>query len=175
MTIAPQTIALVGLSGGGKSTIARLLAEHLGWPLRDTDKLVEQEAGCTIAALFAVEGEASFRERETAALAAALADPPAIVATGGGIVLREANRTLLRQALVVWLDAPTGELLARLRSHDEERPLLAGDDPAARLETLRAARALLYHEVARLTIDTAGLTPAAIVEQILTFAAHAER
>lgn len=175
MTTSPQSIALVGLSGGGKSTVARLLAARLHWPLRDTDALIEQEAGCTIAAIFAAEGEAGFRERETAALKAALADPPAIIATGGGIVLRDTNRSLLtRRTLVVWLDAPTGELLARLRSHDEERPLLTGEDPAARLETLRAQRAYLYRDVARLVVDTAGKSPETVAELIYAFVTRVE-
>ncbi len=171
MTPSSRCIALVGLSGGGKSTVARLLAARLGWPLHDTDALVEQRTGRRIAEIFAIEGEDAFRDRESAALAAALAEPPAVVATGGGIVLRMANRALLaNKALVVWLDAPTEVLLARLRAHDEERPLLSGDDPAARLEALRAARAPLYHSVAHLVIDTTGRSPDTLVEMILSAA-----
>lgn len=168
MTLSSDCIALVGLSGGGKSTVARLLAARLGWPLRDIDALVEQRTGRRIAEIFAIEGEDAFRDHESAALAEALAELPAVVATGGGIVLRAANRALLAEkALVVWLDAPTEELLARLRVHDEERPLLAGDNPAARLETLRADRAPLYQSLAHLVIDTTARSPDAIVEMIV--------
>src|SRR5262245_9448578 len=104
-------IALVGLSGAGKSSIGRLLAGQLGWPLRDTDALIVHSAGCEIAQIFAAEGEAHFRDREAAALRQALDGPPVVVATGGGIVLRAENRALLRErAFVVWLDAPTAAL-----------------------------------------------------------------
>ncbi len=164
----PAIIALIGLSGSGKSTVARLLAARLGWRLCDTDALVEQMAGRTIPAIFADEGEAAFREQETMALTAALAEPHTIVATGGGIVLRDVNRALLKEkAFVVWLDAPTDVLIARLRTHDEERPLLAGDNPAARLEMLRTQRAALYRETARLTIDTSEAAPDDVTERIL--------
>ncbi|ABU56228.1 Shikimate kinase [Roseiflexus castenholzii DSM 13941] len=164
----PEIIALVGLSGGGKSTVARHLAARLGWRVCDTDGLVEQMAGRTIPAIFADEGEGAFRERETVALMAALTEPNTIVATGGGIVLRDRNRALLREkAFVVWLDAPTDVLIARLRAHDEERPLLAGDDPAARLETLRAQRAALYRDVAHVTIDTSEAAPEDVAERIV--------
>jgi shikimate kinase len=162
------TIALIGLSGAGKSTVGRALAARLGWALRDTDALVEEAAGCRIPAIFAAEGEAGFRERESAALRRALAGRPCVVATGGGIVLRPENRELLRaHALVVWLDAPSEALVARLRAHDEERPLLAGGNPVGRLEGLRAARAALYAETAHLTLGTAGRSAAAICDQVL--------
>lgn len=161
------SVALVGLSGAGKSTLARALAARLGLPHADTDALVAARAGRPVPAIFAEAGEAAFRDLEAAALAEALAGPPLVLATGGGIVLREANRALLRaRAFVVWLDAPDDALLARLRAHDEERPLLAGD-AAARLAALRAARAPLYAATAHLAIDTAGLAPAEVVERVV--------
>ncbi|GAB4217289.1 MAG: shikimate kinase [Roseiflexaceae bacterium] len=164
------SLALVGLSGAGKSTVGRLLAARLGWPLRDTDALVVAETGRSAAQIFAEDGEAHFRDLEAAALARALAGGPAVVATGGGIVLRPANRALLRQcALVVWLDAPTDALLARLLAHTERRPLLDGGDPAARLEELRAARAALYAEVAHQQISTAGRSPEELCDIIAGF------
>ncbi len=161
-------IALVGLSGTGKSSVGRRLAERLSWPLLDTDVLIERFAGRTIPQIFAEDGEPGFRELEAAALREALAQAPAVVATGGGIVLREQNRALLRtHARVVWLDAPTATLIARLLAHDEARPLLQGADPAARLEALRQARGALYAEVAHLRVATDLSTIADIVESIL--------
>jgi shikimate kinase len=83
-------------------------------------------------------------------------------------VLREENRALLRaHTFVVWLDAPTEALIARLLAHDEARPLLAGDDPAARLEALRTTRAGLYAETAHVRIETSGLTAEAVCERVL--------
>jgi shikimate kinase len=158
-----RPIALVGLSGAGKSSVGRALAAQLGWPLLDTDALAAQAAGCDLARIFAEQGEARFREIEAAALRAALDSAPAVVATGAGVVLRAENRALLRErAFVAWLDAPTAALVARLRAHDEARPLLQGDDPAERLEAQRAARTALYAEVA----DTHIATGKRAVEQV---------
>jgi shikimate kinase len=167
--VAPShlSIALVGLSGAGKSTVGRLLAARLGWPLRDTDALIAQADGRSVAAIFAEDGEARFRELEALALREALADPPCVVATGGGVVLRAENRALLRQAaFVAWLDAPTRALVARLRAHAEARPLLEGD-PAVRLAALRAARAALYAEVAYVRLETDGRTAEQLCAEVL--------
>jgi shikimate kinase len=165
--VPERTIALVGLSGAGKSTVGVALAHRLGRPLVDIDALVVAAAGRSIADLFAAEGEAAFREREAAALAAALAGPACVLATGGGIVLRPANRALLTtQAFVVWLDAPDTVILDRLAAHAERRPLLEAD-PAARLAALRRDRSALYAAVAQLTIDTTALSPQAVVERII--------
>jgi shikimate kinase len=162
-----HSIALIGLSGTGKSSVGRLLAVRLGWPLLDTDALIVQSAGREIAQIFAVEGEARFRDIEAAALHQALEVRPTVVATGGGIVLRAENRALLRErAFVVWLDAPTAVLVARLQAHDEERPLLQGD-AVVRLDALRTARAALYAEVADLQIETNGRTVEAICEEVM--------
>jgi shikimate kinase len=163
-----RPIALIGLSGTGKSTVGRLLAARLDWPLLDTDVLITQLDGRNIPEIFAEDGEARFRDIETDALRQALAATPAIIATGGGVVLREENRALLRaHTFVVWLDAPTEALIARLLAHDEARPLLAGDDPAARLEALRTTRAGLYAETAHVRIETSGLTAEAVCERVL--------
>jgi shikimate kinase len=166
--MSDRSIALVGLSGAGKSSLGRVLAEHLGWPLIDTDSLIIQNTGRSIPEIFRDEGEAAFREYETAALQQALDRPPSIIATGAGIVLRQENRVLLQaRAFVVWLDAPTPALVARLRAHDEERPLLT-DSPEARLEALRATRAPLYTEVAHLRVPTENRTVAEIAQLILS-------
>jgi shikimate kinase len=163
-----QVIALIGLSGVGKSSVGRLLAQCLGCPLTDTDALIADRTGRTIPDIFAAEGEVHFRELESAALAAALSRMPSVVATGAGIVLRPENRARLRdRALVAWLDAPTDALVARLLAHDEARPLLQGADPATRLEALRQARGALYAEVADVRIATDGRTVAEIAEAIL--------
>lgn len=162
------SIALVGLSGVGKSTVGHELAARTRLPLLDTDALIVQETGQSVAALFAAHGEAYFRNLETAALRKALERSPAIIATGGGIVLDSANRVLLREhCQVLWLDAPTALLVARLRAHDEERPLLTSDDLHSRLEHLRVARAPLYAEVAHIQIDTSRQSMQQIADAVL--------
>lgn len=161
-------IALVGLSGAGKSSVGRGLAARLGWPLLDTDALIVRDAGREIQAIFAAEGEVHFRDLETAALERALDQAPAVIATGGGIVLRPDNRELLQRARVAWLDAPTEALVARLLAHDEVRPLVHGERPAERLEALRLARAPIYAEVADIRIDTDGRSVEQLVAEILS-------
>jgi shikimate kinase len=164
-----RSVALIGLSGAGKSTVACLLAGRLGWPWADTDPLIEQNAGASIPDIFARQGEQAFRDLESAALRQALTQDarPLVLATGGGVVLREQNRQLLHaQAYVVWLDAPVAQLVARLTRHQEARPLLAGD-AAARLEALRSAREALYCQLANLRVDTSELAPAQVAEHIL--------
>jgi shikimate kinase len=164
-----RILALVGLSGSGKSTVGALLARTLQAPLRDTDQMIVERAGRTIASIFAEAGEAAFRDLETATLQRACAGGICVLATGGGIVVREANRILLRQhAYVVWLDAPTETLVARLSAHDEERPLLQGD-AVQRLETLRRARMPLYEAAADIRIQTAGKHPEDLCEAIVAW------
>jgi shikimate kinase len=170
-----RPIALVGLSGTGKSSVGRALAAQLGRPMLDTDALIVQTSGRDIAQIFAVEGEARFRDLESAVLRTALESASAIVATGAGVVLRAENRDLLRErALVAWLDAPTTELIARLRAHDEARPLLQGDDPAARLQALRISRAALYAEVADIRIATDGRAIEHICHDLLALLSEIE-
>jgi shikimate kinase len=171
---AARSIALVGLSGVGKSSVGRRLAARLGWPLRDTDALIVQSDGRSIARIFADAGEAFFRDLESAALRQAFSASACIVSTGGGIVLRPENRALLRErAFVIWLDAPTATLVARLQAHDEARPLIGAADPTARLDALRVARAGMYAEVAHARVDAAGCTAEQIAAQALELFAKA--
>jgi 3-dehydroquinate synthase len=164
--MVPRRIFLIGLSGSGKSTTGRLLAERLAWEFIDTDDAIEREAGCTIAELFAREGEAAFRQRELRALEAAAAHEPAVIATGGGAPTIPAARPILGSGFVVWL-AVSPEIAARrilAAPHGSERPLLAGD-PRARLEALLQARLDLYRS-ADAAIDGDDLTPEEQAEEI---------
>ncbi|UDY36184.1 shikimate kinase [Dermatobacter hominis] len=160
-------LALIGLSGTGKSTIAPLLARQLGRTAADVDRLVEARCGgATVAEVFADRGEPGFRAVESEVLAEVLAGPDAVVATGGGVVLDPANRDLLaRTATVVWLRADVDALVDRLARTAEERPLLAGD-PGTTLRRLAAEREPLYDEVADLVVDATGLRPQQVVDQI---------
>jgi shikimate kinase/3-dehydroquinate synthase len=140
----PDAIVLVGLSGTGKTTVGRLVAQRLGRPLLDLDADIEEHTGAHPATLIRDQGEASFREVESAVLDQACGVAGAVIATGGGAVVDPLNRWRLWEAgTVVWLDAPDEVLLARLAEHDEERPMLDGD-AAGRLAALRTARSPFY-------------------------------
>ena len=110
------TIFLVGYRGTGKTTIGRILAERLGWAFADVDDRIELVAGRSIKDIFATEGEPGFRDREAAALAELCARSGCVVATGGGAILREANRAVLRaNGFVVWLTAAPETVWERLK------------------------------------------------------------
>lgn len=162
-------IALVGLPGSGKSTISRQLGRLLQCPVLDTDAVIEEYIGCSIADYFAREGEAAFRELEAKTLAEALAlrQYQAVLATGGGIVLRPENRRGLHDlAYTVYLHAQPDQLFWRLKN-DRSRPLLQNTDMQAKLNSLYAQRHALYQEVAHCQVDAASHSPQAVAEEIL--------
>lgn len=165
MSRAAAHVALVGLSGTGKSTVAPLLAARRGTGSADLDRLVEAAAGRSVATVFAELGEDGFRDLESAALAEVLAGPPVVLATGGGVVVREANRTALAGTCVVWLRAAPEELVPRLLTSDEERPLLAAA-PLDRLRELDAARSGFYAALADVEVEVGGRDVGAVVEEI---------
>ena len=159
-------IALVGLSGTGKSTVAPLLARRRGLVAVDVDRTVEQAAGTTVASLFDELGEDAFRDLEARVLGDALDGSPAVIATGGGAVIRAENRERLgRRATTVWLRADVEVLVERLRRSRERRPLLAGDAATA-LRRIAGEREPLYREVADLVVDVGSEGPAEIAERL---------
>lgn len=165
-------VVLVGLSGSGKSTVGRLVAQRLAVPFVDTDDLVATRAGKPVHRIFAEDGEEAFRDLETEVISAVIRPAgPCVVATGGGAVLRPANRAALTAGnTVVWLDAPPETLAARLRDHatsPEERPLLRSGDLVARLAEMVAARGPYYSACATLRLDTAGKHPHRIADEIV--------
>ena len=170
----PQNLVLIGFMGCGKSTVGRELQAILGYPLVDTDAVIEARAGKSITRIFAEEGEAAFRDLETLLLHELAESSPAvhIIATGGGIVTRPENRDCLKQlGYVVWLHAPVAVILQRTRrSHD--RPLLHTEDPVARIHTLLAQREPWYRETAHLQLDTGGLDSREIATGILESARY---
>ena len=168
----PQRIFLVGYRGTGKTTVGRLVADALGWAFVDADARIEAEAGKTIADIFAAEGEAGFRDREAAVLAALCGGPdPVVVATGGGVVVRPANRELLTASgFVAWLTAPPALLWERIRADATtaaRRPNLTSAGGVEEVERLLAVREPLYREVARVAVPTAGRSPADVAAAIL--------
>jgi shikimate kinase len=164
------SLFLIGYRGTGKSTVGRLLADRLGRPLVDSDALIEAAAGCSIAELFARAGEAAFRDLEEAVLADVCRQPGRVVATGGGVVLREANRRRLREAgLVAWLTADAETIAERLAgdpSTADRRPALTSGG-RAEVEALLRQREPLYRECAGVTVATAGQSPEAVAAAIL--------
>jgi shikimate kinase len=147
-------IALVGLPGSGKSTIGRQLARRLGLTALDTDHVIEQRLGCSIREYFEREGEASFRDVEQAVIDDLTQTHNGILSTGGGSVLRLANREHLHsRCQVVYLRSSPEEIFRRLR-HDMQRPLLQVDDPLARLRDLYTIRDPLYRETAHFVVET---------------------
>ena len=122
-------LVLVGMMAAGKTTVGRRAAQRLGWRFVDADAAIEAHAGCTVREVFARDGEDAFRDVESRVLAELLADEePAVIAYGGGAVLREENRAAARaRAEVVWLRAKPETLIARLGPRAESRPMLEGD------------------------------------------------
>ena len=134
-------IALIGLSGSGKSSLGRMAAGALGMRFIDVDSEIEREAGMPISRIFELRGEGFFRDAETrATLSAAAQDVPAVIATGGGVILRGENVAALKKGcFVVFLDRPAEQIIRSI-PHDDSRPLLK--DAADLLAMERERRAL---------------------------------
>lgn len=153
-----RNIVLIGFMGCGKSSVGRRIASQTGRRFVDTDEAVSAREGRSISRIFAERGEAHFRELETAALKEFAGTTGIVLATGGGIILREENREALRRiGPVVWLDADPNILFERV-SRNKKRPLLHTDDPRATFEALLAARRPIYEATADFRIDSTGLS-----------------
>lgn len=159
MESAPNLV-LVGPMGAGKTSIGKRLSERFDLAFADSDREVEAHTGVRVATIFDCEGEAGFRAREHASLAALLACEGRLVATGGGAILDPRTRDLMRaRGFVVHLRVGIGEQLRRL-AHDRTRPLIAHGDREAVLRRLAEEREPLYAGLADLSFDTDGLGPA---------------
>ncbi len=168
-----QRIFLTGLSGAGKSTVGRRVATVLNWDFIDTDDVLAEQAGCPVGQVLTMYGEERFRQLESAALRAAASRERVVIATGGGIVIAEANRLFMReQGLVVYLRTSVETAWQRVQTHlraegeQAHRPLLAGDDGQQRLHELLATRAAWY-EQARVEIATDEATSECIAQQVI--------
>lgn len=160
-------VCLVGLPGSGKSTVGRHLARRLSLPFFDSDHVIEQQLGCSIREFFEREGEERFRDIEEAVLDELTQGAPSVVSTGGGSVLRSANRQRLRErGQVVYLRSSPDEVFRRLR-HDRNRPLLQVADPLQRLRDLYAVRDPLYRETAHFVIETGRPSVATLVNMVV--------
>ncbi len=155
-----DNIVLIGFMGTGKSAVGRVLARRTGRRHLDTDAEIERGAGKPIPEIFALDGEAAFREQETALLSSlAIAEEAGglVLSTGGGTPVRAENAALLKQVgTVVWLRVTPEAILARVAHSLHERPLLAGhrDNPLGRIESLLAAREPIYEALADVILET---------------------
>jgi shikimate kinase len=158
---------LVGMMGAGKTTLGKALAQRLRREFVDTDRLLVERTGVPVATVFEIEGEDGFRRRESALLAEICARDHSVVATGGGVVLDEGNRRLMRESgTVVYLKARVESLWERTR-HDSSRPLLATPNPRERLAAILDERDPLYREAAHLIVETGSQSAATLVGRVV--------
>ena len=161
-----ETLWLVGMMGAGKSAVGRRVAARLGETFVDLDEQIAAGFGAGIPELFAAGGEEAFREAEAEAVEG-VAGRRAVVAAGGGAVLRESSRTAMRAGgLVVWLDAVPRELGRRVGG-GEGRPLLSGREPAEAVAELAAAREPAYRDAAHHRLDTTGRSVDEVAEEVI--------
>ncbi len=161
-------LVLVGMMGSGKTTIGRALAKHLGKAFVDSDEEIQKRTGVTIPHIFDVEGEAGFRQRETAAIGDLVGGDNLVLATGGGAVLLPQNRELLQQnGIVIYLKASVHDLWLRTRN-DRNRPLLQTGDARAKLTELFQQRDPLYRQVADIVVLSGKQSVHALMLQVVT-------
>ncbi|PID43837.1 MAG: shikimate kinase AroK [Proteobacteria bacterium] len=170
-----RNVVLVGPMGAGKTTIGKLLARELGFDFKDSDKVIEKRCGADIPWIFDVEGESGFRDREQNMIAELCQQPGLVIATGGGAVLREANRTVISDhALVVYLKTSVSQQFERTH-RDRNRPLLQTENPHQVLSRLYQQRHPLYDEMADIVVVTDRKSPRSVVRQIMSKLAPDQR
>jgi len=160
-------IFLVGMMGAGKTTIGKALAQRLRREFVDTDRILVERTGVPVATVFEIEGEEGFRRRESGVLVELARREDCVIATGGGVVLAEDNRRVMRDAgTVVYLRARIDNLWERTR-HDTTRPLLATPDPRGTLALLVEQREPLYREAAHVVVETGAQSANTLVNRLV--------
>ena len=168
MNCLGQSIVLIGMMGAGKSAVGRCLQWRTGFAHFDTDEMVRSKFGIPISQIFSTHGEDKFREAETEVLRRLSPDQPAIIVTGGGIVLREENVDLLKRlGVVVWLVAEE-ETLFKRASRTGNRPLLQRKNPRKAFTEMLQARLPLYAKIADIRVDTSALTDEEVAVAIVS-------
>jgi len=161
-----RNIYLVGPMGAGKSTIGRVLAAELHLSFRDSDKVIEDRTGADIPWIFDMEGEEGFRDRESAVLDELSKGKDVVIATGGGIILRQQNRDIMKSSgYVCYLTASIEQLVERT-ARDKKRPLLQVENPRQKIIDLVALRDPLYTEAADFVINTDKRSPKLVAQEI---------
>lgn len=169
-----MSLFLIGMRGSGKTTTGQIVAEQLGVCFIDTDRLIEEQTGHTIAQIFISQGEAAFRLIEKNLMLQLLSQQETVIATGGGCILDSAVREGLSQTgRTVWLNAPLSVLKQRIRGSN--RPSLTGVNIEEELSRLANEREALYRACAATCIDTGSLTPlevAHVLQQLWSILPH---
>jgi shikimate kinase len=160
-------VSLVGMPGCGKSTVGRHLARQLGWRFVDSDAEIEREIGASIRTWFDAHGEPAFRDVEERVIDALTQQDGIVLATGGGAVLRPANRDALHARTQVFYLRSTPDELARRLRNDTQRPLLQGGDPQRKLRELYRERDPLYRRTAHFVVETARPSVPALLNMVL--------
>jgi shikimate kinase len=158
-------VVLVGLSGAGKSTVGKILAQLLGWRCFDLDAVIEAKTALTVAEIFARHGEQQFRQWEADLTSRLASEQHVVLAPGAGWVTNPALPALLPDAVQIWLRVSPEQALERVRAAGVTRPLLQVPDALDRLQSLLAERRALY-EQAHATFDTDDLDPRVVAELI---------
>ncbi|KAF3981625.1 MAG: shikimate kinase AroK [Methylococcales symbiont of Hymedesmia sp. n. MRB-2018] len=162
-----ENIYLIGLMGAGKTTIGRQLAKSLQLPFYDSDKAIEEQTGVDIATIFEYEGEKGFRTREQKMINELTQLSGIVLATGGGVILKESNRQMLKNnGFMVYLQCSVDKILQRTK-RDRKRPLLHTDDPRKTIETLFAEREHFYLSCSDFQIETSSMQSNVVVQKIL--------
>ena len=153
--------------GAGKTTIGKLLSNHLEFIFIDLDRKIEEKSGVKINTIFEIEGEEGFREREHSALNEALAEEKVVISTGGGVVVKGINRSLIQksEAVVIYLKASLDVLVGRLRN-DKTRPMLDKNNKQLSLQKLLSEREPFYENLADFIIDTSHLKTNDVLKKI---------
>ncbi len=162
-----ENIYLIGLMGAGKTTIGRQLAKALHVPFYDSDKAIEEQTGVDISTIFEYEGEEGFRIREQNMIQELTQINGIVLATGGGMILRDTNRQLLKNnGFVVYLQCSIDKILQRTK-RDTQRPLLNTENPRERIESLFSEREAYYLSCADFKIETSSMQSKVVVQNIL--------
>ncbi len=161
-----QNIILIGPMGSGKTTVGKQLAKRLRMDFVDSDHMIEERCGVSISTIFDIEGEDGFRKRETKMLSELCERSGVVLATGGGAIVTEENRILLRKGFVVYLNTSIETQLARTQKN-QNRPLLENVDAETKLNQLMQERGKLYEQEADLIVVSGDRVVSKVVDEIM--------